>query len=130
VTAEHLPDWLARTGTRLVGRFSIGDFKRDKPLLRICSHLANGGKHFRADPERHTSVERTVREMTGYVKDGYVQEGYVGEAPVLRVYLTPDEWAALQQEDSRVTAAEIDALRLAARVLAFWQQYFQEHATS
>jgi hypothetical protein len=134
VTAEHLPDWLAHRGPRTLEGFSITKFKRAQPLTRICANLANGAKHFipRVKPEErlNTSVERTAREMSGYVEEGYVEEGYVGEEPVLRVYLTPDEWAALRQEDSRVTAAEIDALRLAALVLTFWQQYFQEHATS
>jgi hypothetical protein len=31
VTAEHLPDWIARTGPRLPKGFSINDFKQEKP---------------------------------------------------------------------------------------------------
>ena len=68
VTAEHLPDWIARTGPRLPKGFSINDFKQEKPLLRICSHLANGGKHFRARDE-HTSVVST-RQQPGWVPPG------------------------------------------------------------
>jgi hypothetical protein len=122
VTAEHLPDWLARSDSKAWGGKSINAFKKDNPLLRICSHIANGGKHFRPSPE-HTSVDRTVREMTDYAKDGYVKKGYFAEEPALRVYLAPDEVAALQQADVPVTAEDIDALWVAAQVLKFWRQF-------
>jgi hypothetical protein len=66
-------------------------------------------------------VDRTVREVMGYVEDGYIEDGYYAEEPALRVYLTPPELAALQRDGVPVTAAGIDALWLAARVLEFWQ---------
>jgi hypothetical protein len=80
VTAEHLPDWLARSDSQALGGKSINAFKHDGPLLRICSHIANGGKHFRPSPE-HTSVDRTVREMTDYAKDGYVKRAISPRSP-------------------------------------------------
>src|SRR5688572_12385857 len=117
VTAEHLPDWLARTGPGMPGGLTITAVKRDSPLLRICSHIANGEKHFRPGPD-YTSVDCTVREMTGLVKGGFVEEGFVADEPALRVYLTPDEQQALKRD-----AADVDALPLAAQVLEFWRQF-------
>jgi hypothetical protein len=125
VTAEHLPHWLAQPDPKALGGSSIKKFKRAQPLTRICAHLANGAKHFRPTEKPaemlNTSVDRTVREVTGYVEDGYIEDGYYAEEPALRVYLTPPELAALQRDGVPVTAAGIDALWLAARVLEFWQ---------
>jgi hypothetical protein len=121
VTAEHLPDWLARTGPRLPKIFGINVFKHDNPLLRICSHLANGGKHFRPRPDRHTSVAST-RQQAGWVKPGWVKPGWV-ELPALIVDLTPDEQQALASP-----SASVDALSLAADVLTFLQQHLRATA--
>jgi hypothetical protein len=122
VTAEHLPDWLARTGPGMPGGLTITAVKRDSPLLRICSHIANGGKHFRPRAE-HTSVDRTVCEMTGYVEEDYIDDDYYAEELALRIYLAPHEVFALQQAGVPVIAVDIDALWLAAQVLEFWRQF-------
>src|SRR5262245_55903517 len=116
VTAEHLLDWLGRrhNGPPLLGGESINKFRTDRPHLRICSHLANGGKHFRPNPKQHTSVAST-RQRPGYVKPGYVKPGY-GKSSTLMVDLTPDEQKALS-----LAELSIEALTLAADVLAFWQ---------
>jgi hypothetical protein len=117
VTAEHLPDWLARAGgPRLPTGFSYGKFKREHPLLRICSHLASGGKHFTPRENEHRSVTST-RQREGWVEEGWIERGWV-EHEALMVDLTPDEQQALS-----FPSASIEALPLAAQVLAFWQQY-------
>jgi hypothetical protein len=120
VTAEHLPDWMGRAhaGPPLLGGDSIEKFKASRPLLRICSHIANGGKHLVPDPKRHTSVDRTVRERSGYIEAGYIEDGYYAEELMLRVYLTPDEMAALGRD-----AADIDALGLADRIMEFYRAW-------
>ncbi len=115
VTAEHLPDWrAARPGPQLPKGFSHKKFKKENPLLRICSHLANGGKHFRPKAE-HTSVASTRRRQ-GWVEDGWVEREWI-EHEALMVDLTPDEQQALSS-----ASASIEALSLAADVLAFWWQ--------
>jgi hypothetical protein len=54
VTAEHMLDWV-----------HPNDWVRQKterqcdPLLEVCSHLANGSKHFQATNRRHRSVDDT-----------------------------------------------------------------------
>ena len=118
VTAEHLPAWLAQAGPRLLKGFSINTFKQDKPLLRICSHLASGGRHFRPRADQHKSVAST-REQPGWVSPGWVLPGW-GGLPALVVDLTPHEQEALSSP-----SASVDALSLAADVLAFWQQHLR-----
>src|SRR5690348_10091676 len=60
ITAEHLPDWL-----------SLKDLRKQTPLLRVVSHLANGAKHFQLDPRRHTSVDST---STSTYAEGYASD--------------------------------------------------------
>jgi hypothetical protein len=52
VTAWHLVDWKF-PDTRDPNRLA---FLQRNPLLRVCEHLAVGGKHLEPDPARHTSV--------------------------------------------------------------------------
>jgi hypothetical protein len=118
VTAEHLPEWLGRTDSR----FSYKKFKQEKPLLRICSHLASGGKHFRPGPE-HTSVAST-RQQSGWVKPGWVKPGWV-KLPALMVDLTHKE-----KEDLKLDSSGVEALWLADRVLEFWHNYFGRNPRS
>jgi hypothetical protein len=54
VTAEHLPEW--ELGADAV---AAAAFRRKHAILRVCSHIATGAKHFIPDPERHDSVVRT-----------------------------------------------------------------------
>lgn len=118
ITAEHLPDWLARTASQSLGGLKITAFKRQTPLLRICSHLANGGKHFRHSTAQHTSVAST-RQQKGWASPGWVSSG-CATTPALMVDLTPEEQQAFSSAE-----ASIEALNLAADVLAFWQQHLR-----
>ena len=68
--------------------------------------------------KQHTSVDRTVREMTGVFEDGVFDDGVFAEWPALRVYLTPDEKAALGRD-----TADVDAPWLADRIMEFWRAW-------
>jgi excisionase family DNA binding protein len=118
VTAEHLPDWLARADSQALGGKSINTFKEANPLLRICSHLANGGKHFKA--KEHTSVQQIVRVRTVRVTQGPGGDNSLTtiseDPPRLEVYVTPKEQAALGWSTSYGSA-----LGLAAQILEFWR---------
>jgi|RhiMethySRZTD1v2_1073278.scaffolds.fasta_scaffold218380_2 hypothetical protein len=75
VTAEHLPDWLSRTrGGSLTQH-------RTCPDGALISHVANGAKHFRVDPQRHTTV-RDTRSHPG-VFDPNVFDPLVFDVPRL-----------------------------------------------
>jgi hypothetical protein len=114
VTAEHLPDWLARTAPRALRGLRIEAFKQSGQLTRICSHLANGGKHFR--PTQHTSVA-AMRRQEGWVKPGWVKPGWV-KGSSLMVDLTPEE-----QETLQCPSESVEASLLAIWLLTFWQTY-------
>jgi hypothetical protein len=125
VTAEHLPDWIYYQDMPISGKprpdlldgKTLYDFKMDRahPELRVCSHLANGAKHFHLGNTNLTSVTGTGQAMVGWVPDGWAPDGWAPSDPVLQVSVTPDERDALKQ-----STTDIDALWLAARVLEFW----------
>ena len=102
ITAEHIPDW-------------IGDksLKKSNAALRVCSHIANGAKHFEVD--RHNSVINTEKVL--YVASGYVEEGYFEEP--LMIYLSVDEAKELGFE-------QCEAIKIAELVRNFWAEYFAD----
>ena len=114
VTAEHLPDWLARTGPQFLKGQRINAFKKAHPLTRICAHLANGGKHLQPRSE-HDSVAATGHN--GVFDAGVFEPGVVEEW--LTVDLTPRERQLLGQDT-------LDVRTLAGQVLAFWQDHCRE----
>jgi hypothetical protein len=122
VTAEHLPEWLARAGgPRLPKGFSYSKFKQEKPLLRICSHLASGGRHFSPRPTQHKSVASTRQRPRAFFEPGaFFKEGAFFEGQALMVDLTQDE-----QKVFSLLEASVEALHLATDVLAFWQQHLR-----
>jgi hypothetical protein len=73
LTAEHLLDWLHPGNANSAKR----SMTRDASLiLQICSHIANGAKHFEVEAKHHTSVSDT--SMTaGYHPAGYYPAGYM-----------------------------------------------------
>jgi hypothetical protein len=109
VTAEHLPDWISGGQPRMPTGETLKAFKQRYRLTRVCSHLANGGKHFAPLPF-HDSV-------SGIARDGVYEPGVYDEAVFeewLSIHLTPPEVAAWGK-------ANIDVRELAGKVLAFWQ---------
>jgi hypothetical protein len=117
VTAEHLPDWLSQGTGQLPTGEKLKDFKEGCLLTRICSHLANGGKHFAPFPY-HDSVSAIVHDSV--FEPGVYEPGLFEEW--LSVHLTPHEVAAFGQ-------ATVDVRKLAGEVLAFWQRHLTgEHS--
>lgn len=106
VTAEHLPDWVDNKSLR-----------KENALLRICSHLANGGKHFEVD--RHSSV--AVAERDGVLEEGVLEKGIVEEW--LEITLEPREAEDLGRD-------EIDAVSLAEMLVSWWGRYFENGQSS
>ncbi|MDQ3831862.1 MAG: hypothetical protein M3361_21735 [Candidatus Tectomicrobia bacterium] len=86
----------------------------------ICSHLANGGKHFHLRNTNLTSVAGT-RQQGGWMEPGWMEPGWI-ELSALLVDLSPKEQQALQSPST-----SIDALSLAVNVLAFWRERLGRH---
>ena len=81
VTAEHMLDWHIPD---LPSRKRNSDRKtvvNANPILQICSHIANGAKHFEALAKRHESVAGTERS------GGYFSSDYFGAATSPRATL-------------------------------------------
>lgn len=104
VTAEHIPDWIGDK-----------DIKKKHSILRICSHLANGAKHFEVDPKRHQSVRKTEKAL--YCERGYLVNGFI-EEPLI-VHLSNGEIGEFGQP-------HIEAVKIAKSVLEFWLDRFPD----
>ena len=63
VTAEHMADWQLPGQSN---RTSRADLRKSNTLLQLCSHLANGMKHFRAEAKHHTSVRGALKNRGVY----------------------------------------------------------------
>jgi hypothetical protein len=111
VTAEHMPEWA------YPGKKSKHSQLRDTIPLNVCSHIANGAKHFEATATRHKSVADTKREGAWF-SSGWGFDKYFGPAwgfqGRLTVHLDGDVQAQLGRS--------ITALELADMVLKFWEK--------
>jgi len=84
--------------------------KTTDPLLALCSHIANGGKHFEKLHKKHKSVASA--KFDGVCEPGIVEEGVFEES--LQITLEPDAAKVLG-------TTNIDAVTLASKVLEFWR---------
>ena len=108
VTAEHIVDWIYPGDDHEHTRKSL---RSSKALLRITSHLANGGKHFQATRKHHQSVTGTEKDR--YVESGYMQEGYFKEPLLISLS---------EKEAKEMGTPQIDALTLARQVFEYWSK--------
>jgi len=84
VTAWHFTDWyfneLFPSDSEKELKGKIRNFKTDNPIIKVCEHIANGGKHFSINLERHNSVKKI--EKLRYFEKGYCEDDY-SESPIL-----------------------------------------------
>ncbi|QQS45198.1 MAG: hypothetical protein IPM66_14695 [Acidobacteriota bacterium] len=109
VTAEHLPDWIFTKNP------SPNEFRKSDPILKVCSHIANGGKHFIVD--RHnavvgTAVHYIVFQLADDSKTNENVKRYDNRQFVL--HLSDDEAKAL----GKIISVE----HLAARILKLYRE--------
>ena len=98
VTAEHMPDWLGPKSVK---------FK--EPLLQIVSHIANGAKYFKVNPEKPEAVLDT--EILADYFDPKTFGPYCNTDGIY-VELTEKHFAEF--------GPRITAIDLASRVLDYW----------
>lgn len=104
VTAEHMLDWVYPDDS--ASRKAV---RQGNPVLEVCSHLANGSKHFQVRDSRHRSVEET-RHHRGAFSNAF-SSGF--DISRLEVHLQGSAAAAL----GNVIAVE----DLARQVLDLWR---------
>ena len=104
ITSYHLLDWIFK------GEYSIERTNLNKkPILKLCSHIANGIKHFEIDSNRHNSVKEIEKER--YVEEGYWEESYA-ESPII---ISLDEKLNSEFGESK------KIIELADKVMLFWE---------
>src|SRR5712691_6064789 len=100
VTAEHLPDWIFGS----IG----GSLKHHRAYTEyaIVSHVANGAKHFRVDPGRHTVVKDTRAHSGAFQSTGFQATSF----DIPRLVLDLEDGSA------------VPVLEIAERVINHWRQ--------
>jgi len=119
VTAEHMRDWHYPGD-----RESQKQLVDSEVLLQICSHIANGAKHFEINPNRHKSVSNTVKKSAyggGALPKGSFPIGALPKGAV------PGKWAdelyvELSGEASELFGDRIGVVSLAEKIIIYWRK--------
>ena len=106
VSAYHMLDWLHPNDD--AGRRAE---ENKCPLLQVCSHLANGAKHFEASAKQHTSVHDVVAEKGAFQRGAFQSSAF----QVGGLFIRLDDHAAA------LFGAKIEAIDFAQKVLAHWE---------
>ena len=105
VTSYHLLDWI------FIGKYSDDRTKLGKSLiLKICSHIANGIKHFETNKKRHNSVKK-VEKYRVFEKD--VFEDDIFDEPIYIHF--EDEYVPFFGKSLKV----VDFAKI---VMVFWEK--------
>ncbi len=114
VTAHHLPEWHLRADED-----KARDLRKREPILRICSRLANGAKHFQVKSQKHNPVQSTnqvsVVSFEGSEKFSRSNDRSMSEEFVVQP--GPAEIAEL--------GPQISVTDLAYRIVVFWRKKLQ-----
>lgn len=109
VTAHHMHvDWLPGRHSKERKRYEHDQVA--VALLAVCSHLANGSKHFQADPNRHDSV-----------KDTKLHEGAFSDQFQADAFDTSRLEVHLDGNAAKELGSVVLVMELARQVLAFWE---------
>jgi hypothetical protein len=112
VAGEHMLDWVypGDEGRRRQERLG-------SVVLQICSHLANGSKHFRATQKHHKSVQSAHARPAARIGELMIGVSRIGMDEGLEITLAQDE------ADQLGSGGWIDAIDLAQLVLDFWRNH-------
>lgn len=105
VSAYHILDWLHpndRTGRE--------DDERRSLLLQVCSHIANGAKHFQATAKKHTSVADVYSEEGAFQRDCFQADAFQVGGLVVE----------LDGQAAQAFGTRLEVIDLARRVLEHW----------
>jgi hypothetical protein len=120
VTAEHMLDWQFPGYENKKSREALRD---SQMILKICSHIANGAKHFTVQAKHHRSVLKTAKKAV-YGGGGLPNGSFtIGAIPK---YGVPGNWSdelfiELSGEASETFGSVIRVVVLAEWILEFWR---------
>ena len=108
VTGHHMLDWL----------YPYDEKRREQEekesiLLQVCSHIANGAKHFHATAKKHQSVADERAQEGPFQRDAFQANAFQVEALIFQL----DGQAAVQ------FGSEVECLALATQVLQYWENH-------
>jgi len=109
VTIEHMPDWLK------MDRQQKKSIKNNSHVLRVCSHLASGIKHFEPFDD-YNSVKSTQA-------DSVYEEGIYEES----VY---DRWLTINLDGDEINKFQknhVTAVELGEMVISYWDNYINDN---
>ncbi len=106
VSAYHMLDWLHPCED--AGRAAE---ERGSPLLQVCSHLANGAKHFQATLPKHTSIDDVRAEPRAFQRNAFQSDAFQVGGLVIQ----------LDGQAANVFGSRVWAVELARQVLAHWE---------
>jgi len=112
ITAYHLLDWQYPDTNDRDNKQKRSDIEKGCLLLQICSHIANGVKHFETTRAKHQSVSDV--ESQGEVFKGKVFEYGVFDNGELII--------KLEGKASNEFGPEIRCSELAEKVLKYWKE--------
>lgn len=116
VTAEHMLDWIH---PKNAGAKARGRARKESVLLKICSHVANGAKHFEVEDKTHDSVADTALTL-GRPRP----QQYVGSS--IRTSNVRFPGRLMVRLSGRAKADFGDSIAapdLALRLIQFWEQH-------
>jgi hypothetical protein len=87
------------------------DLRDKNVVLQVCSHIANGSKHFVASDKRHVYVKDARKHEGAFQRDAFQSDAF--EVPRLQI--------DLQGKAAQVLGESIDAFELAGKLLDFWK---------
>jgi hypothetical protein len=112
VTAEHMLDWIYPGKANQQKRTEA---REKSALLRVCSHLATGAKHFVVEYKHHDSVDATALR-SGYAT-AYATPYATNYAGLPTLVVTLKGVAATE------LGQKIGVIQLAEKVLDFWDNH-------
>ena len=120
VTAEHMLDWQYPGYENKIDRENL---RKSEIILQICSHIANGAKHFNAQAKHHKSVSDTATKSVysgGGMLKGSFPIGGVLKYGVLGTW-TDELYIELSGDASISFGESISVVSLAEKILTFWK---------
>jgi hypothetical protein len=118
ITSEHMLDWVYPGKDNKLKRTSA---RQNSILLKVCSHLASGAKHFEVQFKHHISVSSASTKLSyGYWPQNYWPKGYWPNS-----YWPGRRELVVRLRDIAATqlSQQIGVIELAERVMEYWEKH-------
>ncbi|MAM00520.1 MAG: hypothetical protein CL583_18930 [Alteromonadaceae bacterium] len=110
VTAYHMIDWIYPNDKN-----RQREFEQKQVLLQLCSHIANGAKHFEATASKHKSVSSLGKQAV-WNASSVTERGWEASSVTYRLQIELDGVAKERFGASMTVRA------LADELLVFWSE--------